>query len=100
MNTTLAIAHATSSTTNDTLGVIGAALLVGLLLAYALLVLGALVSSLGAPMSGGDEAGLDHLHLHRPLHRQHLLVPDRQTQRIRVGVPLRAVRLGVPLIRR
>ncbi|GAA3583394.1 PLDc N-terminal domain-containing protein [Kribbella ginsengisoli] len=53
MNTTLAIAHATSSTTNDTLGVIGAALLVGLLLAYALLVLGALVSSLGAPMSGG-----------------------------------------------
>ncbi|MEV6417151.1 PLD nuclease N-terminal domain-containing protein [Kribbella sp. NPDC051718] len=53
MNTTLAIAHATSSTTNDTLGVVGAALLVGLLLAYALLVLGALISSLGAPMSGG-----------------------------------------------
>jgi membrane protein DedA with SNARE-associated domain len=53
MDTTLAIAHATSSTTNDTLGVVGAALLVGLLLAYALLVLGALISSLGAPMSGG-----------------------------------------------
>ncbi|WP_328320496.1 hypothetical protein OHA70_21940 [Kribbella sp. NBC_00382] len=50
MNTTLAITHATSSATNDTLGVVGAALLVGVLLAYALLVLGALISSLGAPM--------------------------------------------------
>jgi membrane protein DedA with SNARE-associated domain len=57
MNTTLAIAHvtsrATSSTTNDTLGVVGAALLVGILLAYALLVLGALISALRSPLTGG-----------------------------------------------
>ncbi|MFI5709457.1 PLD nuclease N-terminal domain-containing protein [Kribbella sp. NPDC051620] len=56
MNTTLATlatAHATSSTTDGTLGVVGAALLVGLLLAYALLVLGALISALGSPLTGG-----------------------------------------------
>jgi membrane protein DedA with SNARE-associated domain len=60
MNTTLATltlthanAHATSSTTNDTLGGIGAALLVGVLLAYALLVLGALISTLGSSLTGG-----------------------------------------------
>jgi hypothetical protein len=40
--------NATSSTTTDTLG---AALLVGVLLAYALLVLGALISTLGSPLT-------------------------------------------------
>jgi hypothetical protein len=50
MNTTLAIAHAT---TNDALGVVGAALIIGLLVAYALVVLGALISALGSPLTGG-----------------------------------------------
>ncbi len=47
------LAHATSTATDDTLGVVGAAVLVGMLIAYILLVLGALISSLGSPLTGG-----------------------------------------------